>query len=171
MKARTHLAGGAVAGLAFVEVASKGQFGIELSLKATALCFVLALLGSLAPDIDLQNSKAGQFAKPAGFVLHRVLGHRTLFHSPLVMICIYLAQVMLYPQGMVYCIAFLTGYGSHIFLDMLNKAGVPLLYPNTKRFSLIGIRSGSMGETIIYLSLCAVVFVKLYAMLEQFLSI
>lgn len=89
---------------------------------------VLALLGSLAPDID------------ALFFGKRINNHRnTIFHTPFFWAFICLATLLffeiLYPNLIVYPLVFFSGSLLHVFLDWASArtGGVRLLYPFSKK--------------------------------------
>lgn len=167
MNAKTHMVGGAIAELAFVDAAAASALEVgAMGPTSVLLCLGAAIVGSLAPDVDLYNSKSGQKVWPLSLLLHHTVGHRTLCHSPLMVALLYLGLSLLLPErAHLYILAFLAGFGSHLFLDMLNKAGIPLLYPSSKRFHLLSIKTGSATETLLFFCLCATAFVQIYALL------
>lgn len=55
------------------------------------------------------------------------------------------------------------GYISHILADILNPAGVPLLWPIKKRFRVPLIRTGSFAEKMLF----AVMTIFIFAKIEQ----
>lgn len=154
MTAKTHLAGGLVAGIAYCGAFSTGLIPVEEpDILGYPICLGLSLLGSIMPDIDLPTSKAAQAASLPARIINIFFGHRTLTHSPFIVILMFLAFRTYIPQYMVLVLAFLVGWSSHILLDALNKAGVPLFYPYTKRFHLMSIRIRSAGERALFVFL------------------
>lgn len=115
-----------------------------------------AIGGGLFPDIDWQTSKIGQKIKPISRVINFLFGHRTLFHSPCLYLCIWLLVRDYRPNWFWYAQFFVAGAGSHLMLDMFNAKGIPLFYPWTKHFYLAKIKSGGRAERIIRLSLYGV---------------
>lgn len=100
------------------------------------------LAGSLAPDVDVKGS-------PASRVIYIPVKHRTFFHS--LTACALLTAVLFFLSKN-FAMGFLAGYLSHLFLDMLNVAGVPLFYPFNKRhFHIARIKVGSVFEYILLL--------------------
>ena len=113
-----------------------------------------AVFASLLPDLDHPKSMAGRILLPVSLLLNATVGHRTLTHSlagfSMVTIFAYLITVSLGLPAAAY-IAFIVGYASHILADLLNDAGVALMYPFEKRrYSILprrwGIRTESQGE-------------------------
>lgn len=121
-------------------------------------------LGALAPDIDgegsicyLGNFLPGHLA-PAALVrllnwlgrtissaIRAIFGHRAAFHAPL-------WGGLLIGAGWYYgeplLLWFGVGYLLHLAADMLTRAGVPLLWPITKRdFSLLPLKTGGFVES------------------------
>lgn len=157
MEGKTHVAGGLVTGILVVQGLNQYN-GIPLSLFESITCVVVAGLGSLIPDIDLHQSKVGHKTGPLSILIHFFFGHRTFFHSPLFLILSFLLLRYYLPYSMSMVVALISGMASHLFLDMLNKAGIPLLYPYPKRFWVIGVKTGSVLEggitMILYLVAC-----------------
>lgn len=144
MTGKTHMLGGAAAFAAALALTGQTNPGIM-----TAVAGGATIVGALFPDIDLQTSKAGQAAKPMSFVISHLFGHRTLFHSPLLYILLYLLGTKLGTTWLPLVQAFMLGVSSHIVLDMLNKKGIPLLYPCTKHFYVATVKSGGNAEYIV----------------------
>lgn len=149
MTGKTHILGGMdavlIAPLLSTTLATSlvGMNHAEL-----AMCLGAAVVGSLFPDIDLHGSKMGHKAGAASWVIQFVFGHRTLFHSPLLMLIIYLGMAIFFPEYQTYTVFFLIGMGSHLLLDMCNKKGIPLLYPFPKRFHIASVRTRSAAEAV-----------------------
>lgn len=158
MTAKTHILGGIAAGIAL----SILQQRTLNSLSAVTLA--VSTLGALFPDIDNRRSKMGNRAKITSNVIQRVIGHRTLFHSPVLYVVVHCLLLLFLPAGLArYVPAFSAGIGSHLLLDMFNQKGIPLLYPYRKRFHLMSIRSGSFLEFLFAcLLLAGVVLMGIY---------
>ena len=93
--------------------------------------------GTLFPDADVKGS-------PASKVIYIPLEHRGPLHSPVVGGLLSLALFFLSKD---LAIGFLVGYMGHLFLDTWNRAGVPLLYPFSRRkFRIMNVKVGSMTE-------------------------
>lgn len=147
MEYKTHIAGGAVAGVvAMTATALQTIDVIAPPIYFYPFIFGAAILGSLTPDIDLRKSKAGQKTGPASTVIQMLWGHRTLFHAPLLYFGLFfiLKNSVSIAQSILF--AFISGAISHIFLDMLNAKGVPLLYPFGGHFHIAKVRNGSLTE-------------------------
>lgn len=164
MNAQTHIAGGLIAGTAAIDIMIQSEnLAMSDSLLNISTCLVAAVLGSLIPDIDLHRSTAGHKAGAASILIQFFFGHRRFFHSPLLIILCYLALMHFFPHLQVYIIAFLAGMASHLILDMLNKKGIPLLYPYPKRFWIIGIKTGSALEKMLCLALYGAAALLIFA--------
>ncbi len=152
MTARTHLLGGKVA--AAVYVAAALQPGSNTPPAAALLAGVpICLLGSLLPDADLPDSAIGYRVKPIAWLANRVLGHRTFFHSPLFLFLVWAALSQSAELRTWVARPLLYGMFSHLLLDALNQAGIPLFWPVRKRFSLANITIRSRGESMLALAL------------------
>lgn len=121
-------------------------------MSTQALFIGCAGISALLPDIDSPESKLGRIFWPASKLFQLTLGHRGVFHSlaSTALLCLFL-QVFL-PA---YAIPITIGYLSHIVLDLFNPAGVPLLWPVPKHFSIPLIQTGSLLEKILFMSFAA----------------
>lgn len=113
--------------------------------KETATLFVLGgLLGGIFPDIDNPSSHMGKLAVPVSTgigVINKHLGktganHRGILHDPV----LYLTLLFLSYQMIPSMVGFFIGCLSHVFLDMFNPKGVPVLFKS--RLRLGNITSG-----------------------------
>lgn len=142
MEASTHIVGGLLAGMVLSSVSL-------LDPMLVAGTCTVATISSLIPDVDLCTSKMGHKTKPVSFVINKLFGHRTLFHSPILYIAIHFLM-MKYLAGYEWMIAaFTIGIASHLFLDMLNRKGIPLFYPISKHYHLATIKCGGQGELVV----------------------
>jgi membrane-bound metal-dependent hydrolase YbcI (DUF457 family) len=118
---------------------------------ANQLLFAAILLfGAAFPDIDHPKSRLGQMAWPISWLFE----HRGFFHS-FFAISLFTLIVYLISGSVLYSIAFLLGYASHIFTDSLTPQGIMPLHPLTKlRFSGI-FRTGTFMEYSIFFVLLA----------------
>lgn len=158
MKAQTHLVAGAGAAVIFLTAVANQDFGApELTLAQQMLSVPICLAGSLFPDIDLRTSVMGRKVQPVSCLVSALFGHRTLFHSPLLMAIIYLMGKTAAPNYMWVVLSFLVGMFSHLVMDALNRQGVPLLWPIPTRFWAASIKTGSKGETRFTVFLSAIV--------------
>lgn len=144
MQGKTHMMGGLVTGLVTMKV-------MEPTLPTTlgAAFIGAAVLGSLFCDIDMTQSTIGRRAKPASLIVSTFFSHRTITHAPITILAIYLLIRLVSPASEPMAFYFALGAGSHILLDMLNKKGVPLLYPIPYRFNIASFKNGSMEEYFI----------------------
>ncbi len=115
----------------------------------------LAVLGSLAPDIDHPKSTLGSRLKPISVPISLVFGHRGITHSLFAVAgCAWLFS----ESGVhaAYSAPFLVGYLTHLAGDLLSPAGLPLLYPLKRRrtFALPIIKTGGFSEQLVVVILC-----------------
>lgn len=101
MKASTHFLGGAVAG-----------YSVYPSITGA----VTGGISGLLPDVDDNRSFAGRVFFFISRPLRHFVGHRTLFHS-WIPILLLIVSTLIWREGIT--LALLTGFVSHILLDML----------------------------------------------------
>ncbi len=125
---------------------------LELLVKKGVFYFMVGV-GALLPDIDNAHSTMGLKLGWISKEIQHVAGHRTLFHSILgvclgSLLAIGLEQLVVYlltQRGFILPAQFvgashlvffavLFGCIMHIAADGLTEGGVPLLWPNHKRF-------------------------------------
>lgn len=140
MKGYTHLAIGLGAGLIMKDTIGFG--GV-----------VMTGLGSLLPDLDHPSSILGRRIFGASAL---GLKHRGWMHSLLGLIVFATLFWTLNPK---FVPGITLGYFLHLLADTLNPAGIPWLYPiSRKRMYIIGIPSGSPLESIFILWLLYTIF-------------
>ena len=115
---------------------------------------VLAAGASLLPDIDLPPAKIGRLFWFHSVPLERRFGHRTITPSALGLAAVALLAAPLWLLNPWYFWAVMGGYGSHLWIDMLNIRGVDLFWPAPVRRVTPGNRNwrlevGSKGEMIL----------------------
>jgi inner membrane protein len=116
----------------------------------------LTLFGALLADIDHPTSTFGKRVRFISYPLSLIFGHRGITHSLIAIIAltysafqISKSQIGLEGSYLYLVIPIIVGYLSHLFADILTPSGVPLLYPNRRRFSIPIIRNGAV-EFIVY---------------------
>ena len=126
---------------------------------------VLVFLGAVAcllPDIDTPHSFIGKTLKPISKFINKKYGHRTIMHSFLAVIFIFVVSATTNNFNIVFVLTM--GYFLHLFFDMLNPTGVPLLYPSCISFvifsGIIPVRSSR--ETWLFAILFIVLMSYLY---------
>jgi len=135
---------------------------------------------SMLPDVDHTKSIIGKVFYPFARWLDRRHGHRTITHSLLVLVClfvvIYSLESFFFNSSVVTQISILA-YSSHIIFDMCTKAGVPLFYPfTTVRCVLpanpsMRLKSGDFrSEVIIFFVFIGLNFLSLDLMANGFWS-
>ena len=156
MKGKQHLVLGICAGLAVAEV-SQGGGGQRFAFLA-ACC-----IGSLAPDIDIPESKMGSLLRPVSFAINRVFGHRGFIHS---IVCAAFLSFMaflvfgkLLPDAQIQITAgFLSGYLLHLVQDSCTRMGVRLLWPAPKYIHMPFLTSYQENHVRYWIS-TAVIFI------------
>jgi membrane-bound metal-dependent hydrolase YbcI (DUF457 family) len=180
MEGRSHLLIGLTAGVvldSFVHLS-----GDPLTLVKTVPMILLVKkvvyyssvgFGSLLPDIDNARSTFGRKLGAVSKEIQRIAGHRTIFHSLLGLVVGSLLAIGL-EQGVVFLlnqrgfvvpaqfigtshlvfVAVLFGCVVHIVADALTVGGVPLLWPNPKRFGFppnprLRFKTGTWPEFVI----------------------
>ncbi len=148
--------------------------------------FSMVALGALLPDIDNAQSTIGQRFGWISKEIQHIAGHRTIFHSLLglllgsllafgmeQLIIVLLAQKgFIFPAQFVekshlVFVAVLIGCVLHIAADGLTEGGVPLLWPNHKRFGFPPnphwrFRTGDWPEYVIVYSCMLLVFLGIW---------
>lgn len=143
--AKTHIVGGVALG--YLALNNIDKLNVDLQNTNTLIIVGAGLvIGSLLPDIDHPRSTLSLKVRPIGFIVSKLFRHREYTHSIVGAITMSLLFYMLlaYFEGTkeiayVFTVSLAIGIISHIFLDMLNKTGVALFYPFTrKRIRLLG---------------------------------
>ena len=142
MKGTTHLAAGLLTGL-FITSQQP-----QLS-EATIVFTAGSIIGSILPDIDNRTSKIGQHIGITSFLIQLFIGHRTIFHAPVLYVLLYALITAMFPGSSRLLSGISVGVTTHLFLDMLNPAGIPLLWPLPLRIHLSRIRSGGLIDKLI----------------------
>ena len=148
--------------------------------------FSMVALGALLPDIDNARSTIGQRFGWISKEIQHIAGHRTIFHSLLglllgSLLALGMEQliiVLLAQRGFIFPAQFiekshlvfaavLIGCILHIAADGLTEGGVPLLWPNHKRFGFPPnphwrFRTGDWPEYVIVYSCMLLVFLGIW---------
>lgn len=114
---------------------------------------VLALAGSLLPDIDHPASWIGRRSRPVSTAISRVFGHRGVTHSALAAVAL---VILLNHRGYSHAIvsAAAVGYLSHLAADMLSPAGLRLAWPLRWTWAVPVYKTGSASEAIVVGGFC-----------------
>jgi inner membrane protein len=133
MTVYNHVAGGIVFTGTFCSL-----FDINIFGSKTAL--FVCIIGAILPDIDHTKSLIGKIFYPLSKAIYRNFGHRTITHSLLIFSILSLIfgvfEGFFSPNPHLYLI-FIFAYFSHLVLDMITVAGVPLFYPFFKNRCVI----------------------------------
>lgn len=122
---------------------------------------VLADMGSKLADVDIEGSSYGKkfpWLTKDWPLIGRIVTHRGVTHTGLTLI---LWTTILLVLNRTLCalpilniitsiwFGFVVGYASHLFADMLNYKGIPLLFPLCrKKIHIMAIATGTYQETI-----------------------
>lgn len=147
--------GGLIAGMAVSAVIYPGEPGITRdSLPLLAASSIAAML----PDIDHAQSFISRRAWLLSWVIRLFTRHRGFTHSMFaVLVSWSLMTVLKVPPSFV--LAAVAGYGSHLLLDALTPSGLLLLWPLRLRVRLPLVRTGSVGELIVFCNLALMAIV------------
>jgi len=152
---KTHSVAAIVATTAIMPTLNTLNLINNTEVLSVGLVFAGGLLGALLPDIDSPNSKISRIIRKAltgnPTSTKNIINHRRAPHMPLVWAVIFLA--LLYVTKNPITVAFIYGVAvgvySHLAIDMLNPAGIPLLGPiNRRKFSIFCIKANSTPEKI-----------------------
>ena len=139
MTGRTHAI---VSGICGAAVAAK--------LDVSPICVLSCIVGGLFPDTDCRRSILGR-CLPLWFIFkpHR----RNITHSfmGLLVFSILLSWIPLH------AIFFAIGYATHLGLDMLNRSGIPLWWPNKHCVTIASVKVGGIGESFIAFLICIII--------------
>lgn len=146
MVGKTHLYSGLCAGAGYALWAG-------LPLVPAALAVSAGMIGGVLPDLDHRKSKVTQKTGILGFCSSHLFKHRGVLHTPIVYFALWGVLTMFVdsdPLTHAVICGLLVGELSHLFLDMLNPSGIPLLWPLTrKRISLLPIPTGGKLDAML----------------------
>jgi inner membrane protein len=141
---------------------------VAVSVGLLAVC---AVGGGLLPDLDASDSKLQHITlltpstRPMALLsraIRQTSPHRGWLHSLLGLIMIGVLSTPIFVLiGLTAWLILLCGYATHLLADMLNPSGIPLFYPNHRRFHLLPhkwrITTGTdMEEAVFAIAACAV---------------
>ncbi len=160
MEGRSHLLVGLTAGVVFDSFVHLSGPPLTMVKTVTlvlivkkAIFYSMVGFGALLPDIDNARSTFGHKLGWVSKEIQHIAGHRTVFHSILglmlgSLLAIGLQQLVIYLLALrgfmtsalyvrgSYLVFFAVLFGCimHIAADALTQGGVPLLWPNPRRF-------------------------------------
>ena len=109
---------------------SSALAGHLLSLRTTLIVLVIDYFFSLGICSSVMTNKTTAMIGLVSFLIFWIIGyfsvHRTFTHSFLAMVLYSLSIGFIYKP---LALGFMAAYLSHLFLDLLNKKKLPLLYP------------------------------------------
>lgn len=154
-------------------------FGVQWGLHWTIILF--AILGAIIPDIDHPRSVIGKIFLPISIPLERRYGHRTVTHSLVgwvvssvifAVLVLFVIWILGFVSDLGFSIsdlaprwiaAFSISYFSHLVLDMFNKRGSQMFWPDPGRDVIpknpkVRTESGAGIEVLIFFILLALMF-------------
>jgi inner membrane protein len=112
------------------------------------IAIVLAIGGSLLPDIDHPQSWVGRRVRAISRPLAALMGHRGITHSFLaVAVCFLSLRWHGFSRGIVAPVV--VGYLSHLGADLVTSSGLRLAWPLRQRYAIPLCNTGSFGEPVI----------------------
>lgn len=139
MRGGTHALAGLIVGLLIVS---------SPDLIPSAAAAAAGALGALAPDLDHPRAALSRRVGPLGLPF-RLVKHRGAMHSAAAAGAVAVAALAVTNELQAFALIAAAGYASHIVLDALTITGVPLLWPWSRRFRLLPIRTGGTGEKLV----------------------
>lgn len=134
MMAFTHIAAGSASALLAADWLGAPR-------PQEVLMLAGGVLGSMLPDIDHPSSAFGRRVLPISVALSAVFGHRGITHSLLAVVGMSalawysLHHLNWHPGYSVpFAVGIAVGYLSHLAGDWMTSSGVPLLWPDKRRF-------------------------------------
>ena len=114
-----------------------------------AIGLITSVVGSYLPDIDIQQSKAGQqFKFISKFLTHRGITH-TLLVPAILAVAMYYLNVIAIPIIPSLLLGLEVGWLAHIVADIFNRKGVPILWPiYPKKIHLACFKTGTWHEYV-----------------------
>lgn len=167
MNGPTHMMGGAVCALAYTTVTSTYIITKKEDILPFTLFMGAAITGALIPDIDHKRSKVSNKNKVLSFFVRLFFEHRGFTHSPLFALMVALvltsiSKIYSFPYSFPIILGITIGIVSHIFLDMINPKGVPLLFPIRQKFGIGLVKTGHISEIFFKLALAGCFFYFFY---------
>jgi membrane-bound metal-dependent hydrolase YbcI (DUF457 family) len=193
MVGKSHLLVGLTAGVVLDSLVHlsgpslTGGAAVPLSLVVNkAIFYFMVGFGALLPDIDNARSTMGRKLGWVSKEIQHVAGHRTVFHSILglflgSLLAIGLQQLVVFllaQRGFTFPAQFISashlvffavlfGCVMHIAADGLTEGGVPLLWPNRRRYGFPPnphwrFRTGDWPEYVIVYSFMLLVGIGIY---------
>jgi len=160
----------------FLTLTILAVFGVQWGLHWTIIFF--AVLGAIMPDVDHPKSIIGKLLFPISIPIERRYGHRTMTHSLFgwaiftIIFAVLIGLISFLPQltewgwsdlPIRWIAAFSIGYFSHLILDMFNRRGSQMFWPDPGRDVIprnpkFRPESGSRIEVLIFFILLALMF-------------
>lgn len=164
--------------MAFTHVATGLFFGAatsafaKLDVGPSLLMLSGSIAGSLLPDIDHPKSWLGRRILFLSLPISAIFGHRGITHSFLAVAAVawgmwyLIAHWQLSAGWSVFAVGIGAGYLSHLLGDWASNSGVPLMWPNTRRFSMTyTLMTGGVFERVVsfvLVLLSSLMMVKLF---------
>ena len=130
---------------------------IEGTVLTTVWSIPLAFLGSLLPDIDLEQSTMGKKHRwIAKHLKHRGITHTLLVPALIGLLIWFLLGKFSYAPDLL--LGLEIGWVAHIVADMFNTPGVPLFWPIMRgRVHVANVQTSSTKQQVVFIILWEVV--------------
>lgn len=170
MNAPTHIVGG------FVLAGTLCSF-TDVNIFSNHEYIIACTVFSLLPDIDSTKSLIGKSFYPIAWILNRKFGHRTITHSLLFLLIVFLVLFSLYlfrylPNTDLIKISIFSLISHYVF-DMITVSGIPLLYPWFKNACVIPgnvnfrFKSGDFKSEFMVSAVCGLLCFSLQPLFAQ----
>ena len=170
MSGATHIVGG------FVFAGTLCSF-TDVNIFENPYYIGVCVLFSLLPDIDTTKSWIGFALYPFAWLIYHKFGHRTVTHSLLFFIAVWLATLALIRFGFIADKNFLkiilfSLFGHYVF-DMITVSGVPLFYPFLKNPCVIPgnpayrFNTGCVRSELIVIGICGILCFTMQPLFAQ----
>lgn len=142
--------------------AAAGIMAAPMSGSDAAIAVVVTGAAALLPDIDTPRSAVGKKRPIVSKTINLFFGHRGVMHSLAGCAAVSLLFKAMLPASLFHISSYIAvGYISHLLADMLTPAGIPLLWPLSKRFGFPLVRTGSLTEKILFIVAILAIFKRL----------
>lgn len=124
------------------------------------LWWLVVMAGTFLPDIDHPESSFGRRVKWLSWPIYLLFGHRGITHS-LIALLLFWGLYLTTQNPFVFWLGF--GWASHLLGDYLTDSGIPLFWPQRRRyrFALVGSTSGITELIMVVLVIIASVYLVL----------
>lgn len=141
MKGTVHLAMGIFVGSLILNTYKPEMKDFVVTMGCTAVASIL-------PDIDKAKSMIGSKLPVTSLVTSTIFGHRGFFHSPLIVVLLYIFLTRLGICNLIR-LSIIAGYSGHLLQDLFTAGGIPLFYPFKRTTCLSPFETGGLTDWIV----------------------